>query len=255
MVIFFSSAQLVYFNKFFCLSASKLFLILDHTKPSVQKYPLLMLNQQGMHKNLMWNCRICVWVVFLCFLCSCLPCLTTQEWTDQQHLVKTKTRCISLPSILNATIGVTTIQTLALQPAVWGISCLVLLPSPCNDSACTYHSALFVKPQVTHTKRIDRNLLREKTSFVCYTSSVLRKSRHMRQKKKLRTVAKIKTQDYKNWRLQNLFTIVTPPLNTATTLFNEHRSQRPLGTSYWQNILSAFRVVSVSGDHVVCNRP
>ena len=41
----------------------------------------------------------------------------------------------------------TTIQTLALQPAVWGISCLVLLPSPCNDSACTYHSALFVKPQ------------------------------------------------------------------------------------------------------------
>ena len=84
---------------------------------------------------------------------------------------------------------------------------------------------------VTHTKRIDRNLLREETSFVCYTSSVLRKSRHMKQKKKLRTVAKIKTQDYKNWRLQNFFTIVTPPLNTATTLFNEHRSQRPLGTS------------------------
>ena len=52
---------------------------------------------------------------------------------------------------------------------------------------------------VTHTKRIDRNLLRKETSFVCYTSSVLRKSRHMRQKKKLRTVAKIKTQDYKNF--------------------------------------------------------
>jgi len=51
---------------------------------------------------------------------------------------------------------------------------------------------------VTHTKRIDRNLLRKETSFVCYTSSVLRKIRHMRQKKKLRTVAKIKTQDYKN---------------------------------------------------------
>ena len=40
-----------------------------------------------------------------------------------------------------------TIQALALQPAVWGISCLVLLPSPCNDSACTYRSAIFVKPQ------------------------------------------------------------------------------------------------------------
>jgi len=62
-------------------------------------------------------------------------------------------------------------------------------------------------------------------------------------KEKLRTVAKIKTQDYKNWRLQNVFTIVTPPLNTATTLFNERRSQRPLDTSDWQNILSAFRVV------------
>jgi len=39
---------------------------------------------------------------------------------------------------------VTTIQALALQPAVWGISCLVLLPSPCNDSACTCHPAIFV---------------------------------------------------------------------------------------------------------------
>jgi len=37
---------------------------------------------------------------------------------------------------------------------------------------------------VTRTKRIDRNLLRKETSFVCYTSSVLRKSRHMKQKKK-----------------------------------------------------------------------
>jgi len=32
---------------------------------------------------------------------------------------------------------------------------------------------------VTHTKRIDRNLLRKETSFVCYTSSVL-KYAHMR---------------------------------------------------------------------------
>jgi len=29
---------------------------------------------------------------------------------------------------------------------------------------------------VTHTKRIDRTLLRKETSLVCYTSSVLRKS-------------------------------------------------------------------------------
>jgi len=57
---------------------------------------------------------------------------------------------------------------------------------------------IFKATTVTYTKRIDRNLLRKETSFVCYTSSVLRKSRHMKQKKKLRTVAKIKTQDYKN---------------------------------------------------------
>jgi len=50
---------------------------------------------------------------------------------------------------------------------------------------------------VTNTKRINRNLLRKETSFVCYTSSVLRTSRHMKQKEKLRTAAKIKTPDYK----------------------------------------------------------
>jgi len=38
---------------------------------------------------------------------------------------------------------------------------------------------------VTHTKRINRNLLREETNFVCYTSSVLYKSRHMKQKEKI----------------------------------------------------------------------
>jgi len=38
---------------------------------------------------------------------------------------------------------------------------------------------------VAHTKRIDRNLLRKETSFVCYTSSVLRKSRYMKQKENI----------------------------------------------------------------------
>jgi len=32
---------------------------------------------------------------------------------------------------------------------------------------------------------------------MCYTSSVLRKIRHIKEKEKLRTAAKIKTQDYK----------------------------------------------------------
>jgi len=38
---------------------------------------------------------------------------------------------------------------------------------------------------VTHTKRIDHNLLRKETIFVCYTSSVLRKSWNMKQKEKI----------------------------------------------------------------------
>jgi len=50
---------------------------------------------------------------------------------------------------------------------------------------------------VTNNKRINRNLLRMETNFVRYTSSVLRKSRHMKQIEKQRTAAKIKTQDYK----------------------------------------------------------
>jgi len=38
---------------------------------------------------------------------------------------------------------------------------------------------------LTHTKRIDRNLLLKEISFVCYTSSVLRKSQHVKQKEKV----------------------------------------------------------------------
>ena len=102
----------------------------------------------------------------------------------------------------------TTIQTLALQPDVWGTSCPVLLPSPCNGSACTYHSALFVKPQQWPTPSESIAIYCVRKLVSCYTSSVLRKSRHMKQKKKLRTVAKIKTQDYKILRLQNFVAYV-----------------------------------------------
>jgi len=37
---------------------------------------------------------------------------------------------------------------------------------------------------VIHTKRNDHNLLRKETSFMCYTSAVLRKSWHMKKKRK-----------------------------------------------------------------------
>jgi len=50
---------------------------------------------------------------------------------------------------------------------------------------------------MTNTKQIKCNLLCKETSFVCYTSSVLRKSWHMKQIEKLRAAAKIKAQDYK----------------------------------------------------------
>ena len=105
------------------------------------------------------------------------------------------------------------LQALALQPAVWGISCLVLLPSPCNNSACTYHSAIFVKPQQwpTPSESIAIYCVRKLVSCVTHLQSCA-KVDIWNTKKKLRTVAKIKTQDYKSWRLQNLSTVVTPPL-------------------------------------------
>ena len=88
---------------------------------------------------------------------------------------------------------------------------------------------IFVKPQQwpTPSESIAIYCVRKLVSCVTHLQSCA-KVDILNKKKKLRTVAKIKTQDYKNRRLQNLSTIVTPPLNTATTLFNEHRSQRPL---------------------------
>jgi len=87
---------------------------------------------------------------------------------------------------------------------------------------------IFVKPQQwpTPSESIAIYCLRKLVSCVTHLQSCA-KVDIWNKKKKLRTVAKNKTQDYKIWRLQNLSTVVTPPLNTATTLFNEHRSQRP----------------------------
>jgi len=49
-------------------------------------------------------------------------------------------------------------------------------------TSCSYNAGMLIQccfaTAVTHTKRIYRNLLRKETSFVYYTSSVLRKSRH-----------------------------------------------------------------------------
>jgi len=50
-------------------------------------------------------------------------------------------------------------------------------------------------------------------------------------------------------------TIVAPPLDAAAALVDGPRSQRPWGASDRQGVLSAFGVVSVSGDRVVCGGP
>jgi len=57
-------------------------------------------------------------MVFLCLLYACLPSLTVQEWTDQQHFVKTKMGYISLPSILNAIIGITSYYCVILKMVI-----------------------------------------------------------------------------------------------------------------------------------------
>ena len=79
-----------------------------------------MLNQQGLHINLTGNRRGCVGVSLLYLLCACLPSLTTLEWTDQQHFAKTKLGYTSLPSILNAIIGITSYYCVILKMMVIG---------------------------------------------------------------------------------------------------------------------------------------
>jgi len=52
---------------------------------------------------------------FLCLLCAWLPNLNTLEWIDQQHFAKTKMGYISLPSNLNAIIGITSCYCVSLK--------------------------------------------------------------------------------------------------------------------------------------------
>jgi len=60
----------------------------------------------------------------------------------------------------------------------------------------------------------------------------------MKHKEKLRTAAKIKTQK------TNVIPIRTPPLNTATKLFNKPDRKRPFGTLIDKKISPRFRAGS-----------
>ena len=61
-------------------------------------------------------------------------------------------------------------------------SCAMILYSPIFVNSDPHQAAT----TVTHTKRIYRNLLRKETSFVYYTSSVLRKSRAVEEQRNAR---------------------------------------------------------------------
>ena len=74
--------------------------MLDHTKPYVEElagyaYKLDVKLQ-----------RLCGSEFSVCCARAYQAVYTTSEWTDQQHLVKTKMGYIFLPSILNAIIGI-----------------------------------------------------------------------------------------------------------------------------------------------------
>jgi len=103
-----------------------------------------------------------------------------------------------------------------------------------RHSVITYEG-IFVKPQQwpTPSESIAIYCVRKLVSCITHLQSCA-KVDIWNKKKKLRTVAKIKPQGYKNCRLPKFGTNVTLPLYTATTLFNEPRSQRPFGTSDWQ---------------------
>jgi len=83
---------------------------------------------------------------------------------------------------------------------------------------------------------------------VLHSVSPAQKSTY-KQIEKLHTVAKIKTQVYKS------SPNITPPLNTATKVLHKPKSQPATQNTDWQNISPHFRVVFVSDDHMVYNRP
>jgi len=71
-------------------------------------------------------------VAFLCLLCACLPNLTTMEGIDQQLFAKTKKGYISLPSDLNAIIGITSYY------------CVILKMMILHDAIKTIQNRVFV---------------------------------------------------------------------------------------------------------------
>ena len=77
-------------------------------------------------------------------------------------------------------------QVINLPDPVWVIKTVLVFNLYTRENDIyLYFSNICKATTVTHTKGIYRNLLRKETSFMYYTSSVLRKSRHMKQKEKI----------------------------------------------------------------------
>ena len=104
-------------------------------------------------------------------------------------------------------------------------SCAMILYSPIFVNSDPHQAAT----TVTHTKRIYRNLLRKETSFVYYTSSVLRKSRHMKQKDMKRLKSSRKQKDMK--RLKSSTYETAEKLKAVFVAFDKERRIPAVGAS------------------------
>jgi len=92
--------------------------MLDHTKSYIAKMHNIDAELAVHVHKLDVTLQSFVGVVFLCLLYAFLPSFTILEWIDQQHFAKTKTGYISLPSNLNAIIGITSYFCVILEMMV-----------------------------------------------------------------------------------------------------------------------------------------
>jgi len=119
--------------------------------------------------------------------------------------------------------------------------------------ACTYHSAIIVKPQQwpTPSESIAIYCVRKLASCVLHIFSSARKSTNETKRKNYALLLFLRSK-LKITKIEHNY---NPSTKHSYITVQRTRSQRPFGTSDWQKILSAFSVVSVSDDHVVYNRP
>ena len=93
--------------------------MLEHRKPYVEKIHSIDAELAGhvLHINLTWNCRCCVGVAFFVSCAhSCQALQLRSELTN--NTAKTKMGYISLPSVLNARVGITSYYCVILKMVI-----------------------------------------------------------------------------------------------------------------------------------------